>query len=170
MLSRRVRALAVLIVGVVGLSAAAAVAATTPPNQGKIGPNQIFVGLVNGQSGISHHAQVLVACPGPVVPGETTHPLAHQPVEVDQPEVINANFGNTGRSASHISAFLGIPPAASNGSGIATFTHYGVPKPIPTTLTVPCSGSGFITFMPFPRDPATSRAFVVPVDYVNIAA
>src|ERR1700676_2461291 len=131
MLARRVRVLAVLTVAVVSLSAGAAMAAAAPPNQGKIGPNQIFVGLVNGQSGISRHAQVRVACPGPVVPGETTHPLAHQPLEVDQPEVINANFGNTGRFGTHISAFLGIPPAGTNASGIATFTYYGVPEPIP---------------------------------------
>jgi hypothetical protein len=155
-------------VGIIGLSAATATAAT-PPKPGRIGPDQQFVGLVNGRSGIRTHAQIRVACPGPITPGKTTHPLAHQPLEVDRPEVINVKAGNTGRDATHISAFLGIPPAAADTGGIATFTRYGVPKPIPTSLNVPCSGSGFITFLPFPRDPGASRAYVVPVDYVNIA-
>jgi hypothetical protein len=168
-LSRRVRVVAALTVGIIGLSATAATAASAPPNQGRIGPGQRFVGLVNGRSNIRGHAQIRVACPGPVTPGETTHPLAHQPLEVDPRTVVNAKFDNTGTDATHISVFLGIPPAASDTGGIATFTRYGVPKPIPTSLSVPCSGSGFITFMPFPRDPGTSRAYVVPVDYVNIA-
>jgi hypothetical protein len=169
MISRQLRVLAIMTVGVVMLSATAALAASTPPGQGKIGHNQIFVGLVNGKSGINRPAQVLVACPGPIVPGEMTHPLAHQPLEVDQPEVIETNFGYTGPFATHISAFLGIPPTAGDTGGIATFTRYGKAVPIPTTLDVPCSGSGFITFLPLPRDPGTSRAYVVPIDYVNIA-
>ena len=168
MLSRRVRVLAAVTVGIIGLSATAAMA-STPPDPGSVGPGQEFVGLVNGRSGVGGHAQIRVACPGPVKPGETTHPLAHQPLEVDRPEVINVKGGNTGRFGTHISAFLGIPPAAADTGGIATFRHYGVPKAIPTTLDVPCSGSGFVTFIPFPRDPGTSRAYVVPVDYVNIA-
>jgi hypothetical protein len=156
-------------VGIIGLTATAAMAASTPPNPGRVGPNQAFIGLVNGKSGRVGHAQIRVACPGPIKPGETTHPLAHQPLEVVRPEAINTTTGFTGPNATQISAFVGIPPAASEGAGIATFVRYGVTKPIPTTLTVPCSGSGFITFIPFPRDPGVSRAFVVPVDYVNIA-
>jgi hypothetical protein len=167
---RRVRVLAVLTATVVGLGATAAMAAATPPDQGRIGHNQVFLGLVNGNSGITTHAQIRVACPGPVVSGELTHPLAHQRLEVDQPEVIDADFGNTGAHATHINAYFGIPPSASDAGGIATFRRYGVRKAIPTTLSVPCSGSGFITFIPFPRDPGTSRAYVVPVDFVNIAA
>ena len=152
----------VLVVGTAGAGAAIL------PG-GKIGPHQVFIGLVNHNSGISSHAQIRVACPGPIRPGETTHPLANQPLVVTRPAVIGAKFGNTGAFGTHITAYLGIPPAAGGAGGLATFTYYNTPKPIPTTLNVPCSGSGYITFMPFPRDPGTSRAFVVPVDYVNIA-
>jgi hypothetical protein len=153
---------AVLVVGVAGAGAA------IQPG-GKIGPHQAFIGLVNHNSGIKTHAQIRVACPGPIRPGERTHPLAHQPLVVTRPEVIQGKFGNTGAHGTHINAYLGIPPVATDSGGIATFTQYDTPKPIPTTLSVPCSGSGFITFIPFPRDPGTSRSFVVPVDFVNIA-
>ena len=167
MLKRRVQMLAALSMSLVVLGATTATAALPAP--GKIGPNQIFVGLVNGSSGLNGHAQIRVACPGPGVPHELTHPLAHQKLEVVQPEAIEGDFGNTGRFATHIDAYMGIPPTSSDAGGVATFRRYGRSKPIPTTLDVPCSGSGFITFIPFPRDPGTSRAFVVPVDYVNIA-
>ena len=151
-----------LVVGTAG--AGAAVVA-----HGKIGPHQYFVGFVNGNSGLVHHAQIRVACAGPIQPGRTTHPLAHQTLNVTRPTAISTKFGFTGPRGTHISAYLGIPPAATDGGGIATFAYYDTPKPIPTTLIVPCSGSGFITFIPFPRDPGKSRSFVVPVDYVNIA-
>jgi hypothetical protein len=169
MRSHRMHALAMLTIGIVALTPAAALAAATPPGHVRIGPNQLFVGLVNGNSGMSSHAQILVACGGPVQPGETTHPLAHQRVDVTLAPSTAANVGDTGPSATHISAFLGIPPASASAGGIATFTHYGVRKPIPTTLDVPCSGSGYITFIAFPRDPGTSRTYVVPVDFDNIA-
>jgi hypothetical protein len=150
------------------LGSASAGAAVQP--KGKIGPRQVFIGLVNGESGISRHAQIRVACPGPIRPGRTTHPLAHQPLKVTRPAAVAAGYGFTGPRGTHINAYLGIPPSATDGGGIASFAYYDTPKPIPTTLTVPCSGSGYITFIPFPRDPGKSRSFVVPVDYVNIAA
>jgi hypothetical protein len=159
-------ALAVTLLMVAGAGAASA------SRPGKIGPNQAFVGLVNGKTGAGSHAQVRVACAGPIRPGETTHPLPNQPLEVMRPSAAAANFANTGAHGTHITAFLGIPPSAGtppSSGALPTFWHYGVEKPIPTTIEVPCSGSGYITFIPFPRDPGSSKAFVVPVDFVNIA-
>ena len=167
LLRRFARTVTFAAVSVIIVGSANAGAAVTPLQ--KIGPHQAFIGLVNGRSGIGQHAQIRVACPGPIRPGETTHPLGHQPLEVTRPPAIAGKFGNTGAHGTHINAYLGIPPAATDAGGIASFAYYGVAKPIPTTLTVPCSGSGFITFIPFPRDPGTSKSFVVPVDFVNIA-
>jgi hypothetical protein len=163
-----------LLATVTFLAATALVVGTGPagaaiPPQGKIAPHQFFVGLVNGNSGIGHHAQIRVACPGPIRRGETTHPLPHQPLEVVRPAAILTNDGYTGAHGTHVNAYLGIPPSATTSGGIATFAYYGVKKAIPTTLNVPCSGTGYITFVPLPRDPGSSRAFVVPVDFVNIA-
>jgi hypothetical protein len=145
----------------------AAGAATSAPV--KIAPHQYFVGLVNGSAGLAHHAQIRVACPGPIRPGETTHPLSGQTLNVTRPSTITTKDGYTGPRGTHINAYMGIPPSATDTGGIASFAYYNTPKPIPTTLTVPCSGTGYITFIPFPRDPGKSRSFVVPVDYVNIA-
>src|SRR5664279_696575 len=103
MMSRRLITLVLLTLAVVGVNATAATATSTPPIHGRIGPNQIFVGLVNGSSGVRSHAQIRVACPGPVMPGETTHPLAHQPLEVDPPATIDTNVGHTGGLATPVS-------------------------------------------------------------------
>jgi hypothetical protein len=157
-------AIAVLILSL--LMAAPTAGATAPP----IGPNQPFVGLVNGKAGIVTPAPILVACPGPIIPGETTHPLAGQTLVVGLAPT-TTNVGNTGPTGTTITAFQGIPPAspAATTSGLATFHRYGVAKPLPTGITVPCSGTGDITFMPLPRVPPASRAFVVRVVFINIA-
>ena len=154
---RRVSTLLALSVGVWAIAMNATSAASTP-RRGRIGPNQAFIGLVNGSPGIGTPAQILVACPGPIFPGETTHPLAGQHLEVQPPPPVGTAFGDTGPDGNRVTAYLGIPPAASaTAGGLATFTHYGSPRPIPTTITVPCAGSGFVTFMPWPRDPPLAR-------------
>ncbi len=163
---RRILVLTAAAVAATTLVVASAGATISAP--GRIGPNQAFIGLVNGKSGAFGHARIRVACPGPVSAGETTHPLAHQPLEVTRPASIATTTGNTGAHGTSITAFMGIPPTAAT-SGLATFKFYGVKKPIPTTINVPCSGSGFVTFVPFPRAPGTAKSFVVPVDFVNIA-
>jgi hypothetical protein len=157
------------VVAVIGMTVAVGVgsAAASGP---RIAPNQEFVGLVNGSTGQHAPAQIKVACPGPAQ-GQTTHPLPHQSLEVSLPASTGGTVGHTGPRARRISTFLGIPPSGTaTGGGLPTFTHYGNKKPIPTSLTVPCSGSGYITFIPFPRVPGKTVAFVVPVDYVNVAA
>jgi len=164
-MARRVLVVATAVLALTMMLGAVAGAAVHP----RIGPNQSFVGLVNGSTGAVNPAPIRVACAGPIQPGETTHPLANQPLEVVPPPSTNANAGNTGARGTRISAVLGVPPTAGTVAGFLTFGRYGVKKPIPTTLDVPCSGSGFITFVPFPRDPGTARSFVVPVEYVNIA-
>ncbi len=134
----------------------------------RIGPHQEFVGLVNGSTGQQQPATIAVACPGPGQ-GQTTHPLPHQSLEVSLPAAAGGTVGNTGPRAHHIEAYLGIPPSGTPSGGLATFRHYGHQRPIPTSITVPCSGKGYITFIPFPRVPGRTVPFVVPVEYANIA-
>lgn len=157
------------------VAAAAAVAATllmvasasaTIPPQGKVGPNQYFDGLVNGDNGQSSPAVIQMACFGPIRPGQTGHPMAGQTVEVLRPEVIVVGHtGFTGSSANRIVAFFGPQPSAATSSTV-TFKHYGVAKTIPTSLVLPCAGSGTVSFVPMPRTAASpSRAATVPVNY-----
>lgn len=141
------------------------VASATHP---RIRPNEEFVGLVNGSTGGHQPAVVKVACPSPD-PNQRTHPLPHQTLAVSIPAASGGTVGNTGPDATHITAVFGIPPSSTATGGLATFKHFGHAKPIPTSISVPCSGTGYITFLPFPRVPGETVPFVVPIEFANIA-
>lgn len=165
------RKLLILGASLVVASSAAVVSgadAAIPP-QGKVGPNQVFAASVNGQLGIGRAATIRTACFGAVRPGETGHPVSGQTVEVFRPEVIVAHDGFTGPNATSISAFFNAPPPPPVGlAGNVTFTRYAVPKSIPTSLVLPCAGSGNVYFVPFPSTPlGPAKDAVVPVNYVG---
>ena len=149
-------------------AAAPASASAGAATHGKVGPRQYFDGLVNGSLGSGKPAIIKVVCPGPA--SRTGHPLAKQKVEVSEPKAILSTSGYTGKDATSISAFFGPPPPSATGSGQVRFTRYGIAKPIPTSLNLPCSGSGHVTFVPLPQSPPTSRSASVAVKYVNVAA
>jgi hypothetical protein len=165
MAARRATILALVVATAIGtgVGAAGAADAAGGGRHPRIGPNQEFVGLVNGSTGQKSPAEIRVACPGPSR-GQTAHPLPHQSLAVRLPAATTGTVGRTGPAARRISAFLVIPPSAAATGGLATFRHYGRRKAIPTSITVPCSGSGYVTFVPFPRAPGESVPFVVPVE------
>jgi len=140
--------------------------ATIPP-QGKVGANQYFGGIVNGNNGNTTPAPIHMACFGPVKPGQKGHPMAGQTVEVFRPEVILVHrSGYTGKSANRIFASFGPSPSATPVANTVTFTKYGVNKRIPTSLLLPCAGTGTVTFTPMPVS-RTSHAATVPVSYIG---
>ena len=142
-------------------------AGATIPIQGKVGPNQYFGGLVNGNNGNTTRAPIQMACFGPVKPGQKGHPMARQTVEVFRPEVIVVQHsGYTGKNANRIVAAFGPSPSATPAANTVTFTKYGVNKPIPTSLLLPCTGTGTLTFTPLPAS-RTSHAATVPVSYIG---
>ncbi|WP_405089226.1 hypothetical protein [Microbispora sp. NBC_01389] len=152
----------------VPLAAAALVAATALPASAEvvdpapIAPNQYFYGFVNGQTG---HATIKMACFGPVRPGQTGHPFAGQTVEV-RPVAISSSavsMGYTGSGGTTIVVDLGDPSAVAKSLGLR---YYGVKAEIPVTATLPCYGSGKVTFTPVPTS-WTARAVTVVVDYVG---
>jgi len=154
-----------------GAGAGAGAAGAAAPSQGKVGPNQVFAATVNGGSGIVTPAVIRVVCFGPIVPGQLGHPMSHQSVEVFRPEVIVASLGFTGPTATSIQAFFGAPPPApasvGEGSNVV-FTRYGVSKAIPTSILVPCSGTGHVYFVPLPMTPiGPGRIASVRVSYVG---
>ncbi len=135
----------------------------------RIRPHQYFSGLVNGSTGQESPAIVKMVCPGPTN-GGTGHPLEGQTVEVTRAAAAVGGAGYTGTSGTSVSVFFGVLPPTGSAIGQVTFTRYGVKMAIPTSVTLPCSGSGVVGFLPFPRIPPISRAATVPVEYANITA
>ena len=134
----------------------------------KVGPRQSFRALVNGRTGSAAPVVIRMGCAGPVLPGATGHPLAGQSVKVALGAATATDGGFTGSGATSIGVFFGPPPpAAAASTGLLTLDRYGVARPIPTSITLPCSGTGHVTFVPLPMSPPTSRAAVVNVTFVG---
>ena len=159
--TKKARLIGSLVIGTLSLAATAVSAGASTA----IGPNQAFIGLVNGKHPT---ATITVACPGPVRPppfGQTGHPLANQTLGVMRAPSTTANSGFTGSRGTSIITLFVVPvdtPAVP-----VTFTHYGT-QPLPTSLLLPCSGSSPVVFSPKPTS-KTARSASVMVTYENIA-
>jgi hypothetical protein len=123
----------------------------------RIAPQQRFTGLVNG-----HHqdAKVYVACPGPVWPGRTTHPLQNQTLAVARAA---SGDGFTGEAATRVVARF-----VDDASVGVVLTTYGSAQPVPTSISVPCEGKSVVRFAPRPRS-SPSVPDSVPITFVNLA-
>jgi hypothetical protein len=134
------------LIAAVACAVAVSAAASPPALAVKVGPRQDFAGPVSAKTS---NAVIHVLCPGPV---NTGHPLAGQTAAVALVvDPITPNDGVTGTAATSIGAWLtwlatAAPPPPAY---IATFTRYGT-MPVPASITVPCSGSGQMLFLPAP--------------------
>jgi hypothetical protein len=147
----------------VALTGSAALAAPVG-DPAPIGPNQFFLALVNGKTA---NAVITVACPFPPTPGELGSPLPGQYVEVEPEAAGTAGpFGFTGSAADSIAAVFS--PASATNEAVVIHDYF-VQVPIPTTLKVPCSGSGVVAFVPVPGS-ATARSATVSVTYGNVTS
>lgn len=160
----RYPALAALVVATVAVPS---VAFASSPVQDPlpIGPNQSFIGLVNG---VSSDAVIKMVCPIPLAAGETGHPLGGQTVEVETALTVSTPDGFTGSAATQIDAIFSAPTAANVNPPIE-FSGYFIQEPIPTTDVFPCSGPGVVSFVPLPTSP-TARGYAVSVVFGNITA
>jgi hypothetical protein len=137
--------------------------ATAKPATTSIGPHQHFVGLVNGKS---MKATVIVACPGPVWIGRMGHPVGGT-IAVEPPSTVAGPSGYTGSRGRSVVATFVVPVDTPPTNSALTFTQYGS-QPIPSSLLLPCSGSGVVVFTPEPTSKTAQNA-TVSVTYVNIA-
>lgn len=147
---RRTVAVSALALAPLGVLAAASPAQAA----NAVGPKQYFAGQVTGATGPS---VIEVACPGTGT-SAGGHPVAGQTVQVNQlfPPVSSTTAGYTGNSAVEIDASLIFPAGPVNSRiPVATFTQYSLPLPIPTSITVPCTGSAVMDFSPYPDDSGT---------------
>jgi hypothetical protein len=139
---------------------------------GKVGPNQYFTGVINGHKGnTTTPITIRMACFGPVTPGEIGHPMAGQTLAVHQlfpPTATAGSLGFSGKDAEIGVFFNVLPPVTSSGSVTTTpvFKRYDVSEPLPTSVTLPCGGTGTVYFTPIPVVPP-SRAASVPVAFVG---
>ena len=169
-MSRRTPAGIAIAAPLVALIAAAATLAPTAvaaSAQMRIGPHQFFRATVNGATGEQRRVNIGVGCVGPIHPGETGHPLPNQMVGVQfmQPPPSPIPLGYTGNRGTSIGAFFGAPPpGAPPSASYVRFTSYGL-RGIPTSLVLPCSGTGQVTFVALPLDPS-ERSTAVPVRFV----
>lgn len=153
----------------VALASAAVLAVTAVPasaavvDPAPIGPKQFFTGLVNDQAS---QAIIEMGCFGPSFPGQMGHPLSGQTVKV-LPATGSAtgDVGFTGDAGTSIAVDFPTPLANPVGTPVV-LTDYAVPAKIPTTLTLPCGGTGMVAFRPVPTSPTAQTAFVT-VEFVG---
>ncbi len=151
-----------LIAAGMGLVFTAAASAAPVPVQDPvpIGPNEYFSGFINNHP--PGKAVIKVDCAGPA---NTGHPAAGQKIEVKTAQPTSTfDLGFTGSAGKKITATLA-PSAAT--TVLASFTSFFVPKKIPTSITVPCSGTGTVVFAPGPAS-ATAKSAMLPVTFLSI--
>ncbi len=161
-MSVRSRLLSVPVLAAALLLAAPAAAYASPiVDPAPIGPNQAFIGQINGAT---TGATLKMACFGPVFPGQTGHPMDNQTATA-LPVVapISTRPGYTGSLATSIGVSFGVPSSATPP---VILRMWAVAGKIPTTLTLPCYGTGTVTFQPLPGSP-TARAFTMTVTFVG---
>lgn len=128
-----------LVAGVVGALVVLAPAGVSSAKAGPIGPNQHFIGLVNGKH---TGAVIYTVCPGPLSPGRMGPPAGDQSVAAAR---VRHGGGDTGSAGQSVYAFIpGSPPA------ITQLSNYRTPGAIPTSAQVPCQGPGTVYFSSCP--------------------
>jgi len=160
------RVTAACVMSLIAATGAVAIGRASAGHAGYIAPKQYFTATVNGRTGHPNPVVIRMACFGPIRPGQTGHPMSGQTVAVAR-VYPSSSAGYTGNRGTSIGAFFGAPPPGtpSSSTGYVRFTFYGS-KPIPTSLELPCAGSGRVSFVPLPVDP-TSRDVTVPVSFVG---
>ena len=135
---------------------------TSAGAQTRIGPNQHFLGLVNG-SNSSNAGGVVVytVCAGPVYQGRMGSVAGGQTMSVAH---VKSGGGYTG-PLSQVYAWF-VPASAAPAPVMLKFTEYGVPQSISTTVQVPCDGTGKAEFSSCPYLAPCVYGFVP--DYVNV--
>jgi hypothetical protein len=154
---------AVLVVAIV-LAASISTSVFAQSASNAIRPNEVFAGMVNGQLS---NAVIYVVCPGPARLGQLGHPISGQTLGTESPPPSAALTGNTGSRGRFIRALLVSPVPTSSTTSTVVFSKYGT-EPIPTTLDLPCSGTGSVIFVPQPTS-KTAHSATVEVTYENLA-
>jgi hypothetical protein len=126
-----------------------------------IGPNQFYVGQVNG---LSEAARIAVVCDRPADPGSIAHPVAGQTVTVlPVSGPIDREAGFTGSAGKVIG--VGLAGSDTVAPPVVLRLYTEVAK-IPTSLVTPCGGTGTMMFAASPAS-STARTASVKVTFVR---
>jgi hypothetical protein len=123
-----------------------------------ISPNQYFKGVINNHP--PGKAVIAVTCATGATMGR---PVANQSIEAESippPTSTSADVGYTGSKGKAINATFGTPTLSVD----LHFTSFYAPQKIPTSITVPCSGSGKVDFAPAPTS-STAHTAVLSVTF-----
>jgi hypothetical protein len=155
----------VAITSAVMLAAGAALATPAMADGGQVGQEQYFYGEFFGLTSVTASDVIQVSC---ATPETTGHPVAGQYVAAHQifPPVAST-YGYTGNFGTEIDVNL----AYSVGTisvltpTFATLSYYDTKAEIPTSLTLPCSGTGELVFTPTPDPDGSGVAAEVSVTF-----
>ena len=140
----------IAIASAVMLVVGGALATPAMADGGQVAPKQYFYGEFFGLTSSTAHDVMQVSCAGPETTG---HPVAGQYVAAHQifPPVTTST-GYTGNFGTEIEVNLiySVGTITVSTPTFATLTYYDTKAEIPTSLTVPCSGSGVLAFTPSP--------------------
>ena len=131
-----------------------------------IGPNQHFAGLVNGTR---TSAVVYTVCSGPASAGRTGPVAGGQTLAVAR---AGTGHGDTG-PFTQIYAWFVPQSGTTTAPKQLKFISYRAPKAIPTSVQVPCDGTGMVEFSSCPYLAPCAFGWIpdyVNVQFVNIAA
>lgn len=160
----------VAIASAVMLVVGGAFATPAMANGGQVGPKQYFYGEFSGLTSSTAHNVIQVSCAGPETTG---HPVAGQYVAAHQifPPVA-ATYGYTGNSGTEIDVNLiySVGTITVVTPTFATLTYYDTNAEIPTSLTVPCSGTGTLVFAPSPDTDGSAISSYVDVSFASTGA
>ena len=126
-----------------------------------IGPNQIFIGQVNGSSAMVNFT---VVCPGV---SNTGHAFGDTVGVVKLQDPI-PGFGRTGNAHAIAAQLVYTKGTVQVVEPVTKFTTYTT-KPVPKTVSTPCSGTGTMVFRPVNGGSGATPSSV-PVTFVNIGA
>lgn len=157
----------VAIASAVMLVAGAAIATPALADGGQVGPKQFYDGEVFSPTSASSQDVIQVSCAGAA---STGHPVAGQYVAAHQfyPPV-TTTYGYTGNFGTEIGVNLiySIGTITVVTPVFATLTYYDTRSEIPTSLTVPCGGTGVVVFTPSPDPDGSGIASDVDVTFVS---
>ncbi len=154
----------------IGLASTAVAAVLITPAAGaaRIKPGQHFVGIVNGPTvTVSAVPVIHTVCAGPSTPGRTGPVAGGQTVAVAR---VGSGNGYTGPFR-QVYAWIE-QDASTQGVHQVKLVTYSKAVAIPTSVRVPCDGTGQVTFSSCPRLAPCAFGWVpteVAVRFVNIA-